>query len=110
MSQTPQDYVMKTVIDLDAKGVLKNKFGPDTDPVYWSKRQRKIWVASLFLGSVMLYVTRVAGPVTVVAMGQDLGWDKTVAVSGKLFYKIFFCLCLVSCCYGCSRSREEPCI
>ena len=89
MSQTPQDYVKKTVIDLDAKGVLKNKFSSDIEAVYWSKRQRKIWVASLFLGSVMLYVTRVAGPVTVVAMGQDLGWDKTVAVSGHCEFFVF---------------------
>ena len=81
MSQTIQDYAKKTVVDLDAKGFKKDVFDSLGDQVYWSKRQRKIWVASLFLGAVMLYVTRVAGPVTVVAMGQDLGWDKTVAVS-----------------------------
>ena len=81
MSQTLQDYTKKTVVDIDAKGCKKEKFDSVVDQVYWSKRQRQIWVGSLFLGAVMLYVTRVAGPVTVVAMGQDLGWDKTVAVS-----------------------------
>ena len=85
MSQAPQDYAKKTIVDIDAKGLIKNKYNTDIEQVCWSKRQRKIWVASLFLGSVMLYVTRVAGPVTVVAMGQDLGWDKTVAVSIYLF-------------------------
>ncbi len=85
MSQTPQDYTNKTVLDVDVKGFKKDKFDSVVDQIYWSKRQRKIWVASLFLGAVMLYVTRVAGPVTVVAMGQDLGWDKTVAVSMKCF-------------------------
>ncbi|XP_028408605.1 solute carrier family 17 member 9-like [Dendronephthya gigantea] len=80
MSQTPQDFTKKTIVDLDSKG-FKDKFTTDVHQIYWSKRQRKIWVASLFLGSVILYVTRVAGPVTVVAMGQDLGWDKTVAGS-----------------------------
>jgi Holliday junction resolvase-like predicted endonuclease len=90
MSQTPQDYTKKTVVSIDVKGLKKNKFSPDINQVYWSKRQRKIWVASLFLGSVVLYVTRVAGPVTVVAMGQDLGWDKTVAVSMN-----YECLCFL---------------
>lgn len=77
MSQKPQDYVKKTVVNID----VKKKYNSDFEQTYWTKRQRKIWIASLFLGAVMLYVTRVAGPVTIVAMGQELGWDKTVAVS-----------------------------
>lgn len=77
----PKDvYTMKTVVDMDVKGLMKDKL-VNNEQVYWSKRQRKIWICSLFLGSVMSYITRVAGPVTVVAMGQDLVWDKTVAVS-----------------------------
>lgn len=90
MNQTLQDYTKKTTINIDLKG-FKDKFTTDTHQIYWSKPQRKIWVASLFFGSVILYVTRVAGPVTVVAMGQDLGWDKTVAVSMKFVKLIINC-------------------
>ena len=81
-------FTQKTVVEMDVKRSRKDK--PVNEQIYWSKRQRKIWVGTLFLGSVMSYVTRVAGPVTVVAMGQDLKWDKTVAVSIKLLYKTVF--------------------
>ena len=90
MSSKSPDFDIKTIVDIhDTKGV--KKVNVDVNNVYWSNRQRKIWVISLFLGSVMAYLTRVSGPVTVVAMGQDLGWDKTVAVSILLTkYFIFF--------------------
>ena len=103
-------YTKKTVVDIgDVKGLIKEK-PLINDHVYWSKRQRQIWVFVLFFGSVFSYVTRVAGPVTVVAMGQDLAWDKTVAVSifilyymsTMVYYIVYIpsnCCCLAHCYY-----------
>uniref|UniRef100_A0A183BNM0 MFS domain-containing protein n=1 Tax=Globodera pallida TaxID=36090 RepID=A0A183BNM0_GLOPA len=43
----------------------------------WSRSETKIWTANFFLGTCVLYASRVALPICAVAMAQEYGWNKT---------------------------------
>ncbi|KAL3098598.1 hypothetical protein niasHT_022834 [Heterodera trifolii] len=43
----------------------------------WSRSESKLWTANFFLGTCVLYASRVALPICAVAMAQEYGWNKT---------------------------------
>lgn len=48
---------------------------------YWDRREQRVWGMVLFVGLVMLYATRMSVPVTIVAIAQEMDWDKRMCVS-----------------------------
>ena len=42
---------------------------------------RKVWLAGLFCGSVMLYMARTVMPLCIVSMGKEFDWSKSDTVS-----------------------------
>lgn len=49
-------------------------------PSQWTEGEKKVWMAVLFLGSVLLYAGRGALPVSIVEMSLELEWDKRTSV------------------------------
>ena len=47
----------------------------------WSAAERTKWIVAMMCGTVLLFATRSAVPISAVAMGQDLSWDKEISVS-----------------------------
>ncbi|XP_039257129.2 voltage-gated purine nucleotide uniporter SLC17A9-like [Styela clava] len=42
----------------------------------WSKSEEKTWIATLFIGTTILFSSRVAMPVCAPAMAKEFGWNK----------------------------------
>ena len=49
--------------------------------LFVGRQERRLWVGCLFLGCSMIYATRTVMPLCVVAVSQELQWDKTQSVS-----------------------------
>ena len=48
---------------------------------HWNKKSLLVWKVVLFVGSVLVYSTRVTLSVCAVDIGHELGWDKRISVS-----------------------------
>ncbi|XP_061487013.1 voltage-gated purine nucleotide uniporter SLC17A9 [Rhineura floridana] len=59
---------------------------------YWSRPESQIWTLTLLLGTCLLYCTRVALPISVVAMSAHFQWDKRQ--SGIVLSSFFWGYCL----------------
>uniref|UniRef100_X2ATU3 Major facilitator superfamily (MFS) profile domain-containing protein n=1 Tax=Capitella teleta TaxID=283909 RepID=X2ATU3_CAPTE len=44
---------------------------------FWGRYDKRMWLGSLFMGSMMLYASRTAMPLCTMAISSELGWDKT---------------------------------
>jgi hypothetical protein len=46
----------------------------------WSSGERRSWTLALFFGLMLSFMSRTVGPVTMVALSKEFGWDKDVQV------------------------------
>lgn len=46
----------------------------------WNASERRAWTFTLFVGLLLSFMTRTAGPVTMVALAQEFEWDKEIQV------------------------------
>jgi len=55
---------------------------------HWSKYQRNVWTANLFILTAILFAARVAMPVCAAAMAKEFGWSKAElgAIMGSFFW------------------------
>ena len=49
---------------------------------HWSRADRPKWLAALMFACSCLYTTRIIMPLCVVAVGEELKWDKRESVGG----------------------------
>ena len=47
------------------------------DEKLWSSEERRSWTITLFFGLLLVFMSRTVGPVTLVALAREFGWDKT---------------------------------
>ncbi|XP_067678257.1 voltage-gated purine nucleotide uniporter SLC17A9-like isoform X1 [Haliotis asinina] len=45
--------------------------------VYWNRQEKRQWAMALFAGTSMLYASRTIMPMAVVAVSEEMSWDKT---------------------------------
>ncbi|XP_013421814.1 solute carrier family 17 member 9 isoform X1 [Lingula anatina] len=51
--------------------------GKNVNNTLWNRREKYIWVLTLFTGCSVLYTARTVMPLCVVAISKELKWDKT---------------------------------
>ncbi|KAK2194165.1 hypothetical protein NP493_2g17004 [Ridgeia piscesae] len=61
----------------EMKLLLGSMNGDGAPKKFWNRQERRLWVGCLFLGCSMIYATRTVMPLCVVAVSQELQWDKT---------------------------------
>ncbi|CAJ0580691.1 unnamed protein product, partial [Mesorhabditis spiculigera] len=61
--------------------MLKRPCDYDDQPFHskklWSKSETRIWTATMFIGTCVLYASRIALPICAATMSHEYGWNKT---------------------------------
>ncbi|KAK3743844.1 hypothetical protein QZH41_011850, partial [Actinostola sp. cb2023] len=71
-------------VKLKGNELLKEDMSAD----YWKNGSRRLWIASMFLGTMFLYAARSAVPLCIAAMSKEMSWDKEAdgAVMSAFFW------------------------
>ncbi|KAK3791568.1 hypothetical protein RRG08_002924 [Elysia crispata] len=72
--------------------IIKENAKSPVDNRIWSKSEKKQWVIGLFSGTTFLYAARTIMPLCVVAVSEELHWDKTE--SGMVLSAFFWGYCM----------------
>ncbi|GFR61475.1 solute carrier family 17 member 9, partial [Elysia marginata] len=72
--------------------LIKENTTSPRDNRIWSKSEKKQWVVGLFSGTTFLYAARTIMPLCVVAVSEELHWDKTE--SGMVLSAFFWGYCM----------------
>lgn len=48
---------------------------------HWKDNSRRLWISSMFLGTMFLYSARSTVPLCMAAISKELSWDKFTDVS-----------------------------
>ncbi|XP_048581408.1 solute carrier family 17 member 9-like isoform X2 [Nematostella vectensis] len=84
-SYSPKTKASRLSIAMSVKPSSSNA---DNLIIPWPDEKKRIWIASMFIGTMLLYSARSAIPLCMAAMSKDLTWDKEAdgAVMSAFFW------------------------